>query len=120
MAEFILKPVFTNMRKRVGNIALYQRAGKHYAGTYVIARNPDTGAQRKIRTSYSGAAAAWQALQTEEKLFRNRLSKCDSGGRIIYSADKIPAAAEVTIQRLLILKLLQFSFKIFLSLIKIC
>ena len=59
-------------------------------------------------------------LPSLKKIFSGIACQSVLRGRIIYSADKIPAAAEVAIQRLSILKLLQFSFKIFLSLIKIC
>ena len=67
MAVATLHPMFMDTRGKMGRLVYYNRRGTECIRRHVVPRNPDTNAQRTIRTSFSDAVHAWQALPLSEK-----------------------------------------------------
>ena len=72
MARTSLNPMFIDINGRIGRLVLYNRRGSQCIRTYVIPQNPDSPAQRCVRSSFRDAVHAWQALPGCDKSAWNR------------------------------------------------
>ncbi len=62
MSKVELHPLFTGVRKRLGDIVFVNLEGETFARKYVKAHNPNTPAQIEVRESFKKLAADWKMM----------------------------------------------------------
>ena len=67
MAHATLNPMFKSIAGRIGSLVFYHCNDRQYMRRYVIPRNPDTPAQKDVRTRFAEAVTRWQALEAYKK-----------------------------------------------------
>ncbi len=60
---------------KIGNLVFYYSRGRQCVRTHVIPRNPDTEAQRTVRSAFRDAVYSWQAMTEDEKHTYNRKAR---------------------------------------------
>jgi len=98
MALATLHPMFMNTSGRMGRLVYYNRRGIQCVRRHVIPGNPDTAAQRAVRSSFADAVHAWQALADQEKaMWRQKARYRNVTGYNMfvsrYMKDNLPAAS---------------------------
>ena len=100
MALATLHPMFMDTSGRMGWLVYYNRRGTQCVRRHVVPRNPDTVAQKLVRTGFRDAVHAWQVLPDSEKVQWNRKAryKNSTGYNMFvsnYMKQNLPAASRL-------------------------
>lgn len=60
---------------RIGSVVFYVNRGRQCVRAYVIPRNPDTEAQRFVRSCFGDAVRTWQSMTSDEKYAYTRKAR---------------------------------------------
>ncbi len=90
MATAIPGIMINSIRGKIGNVVFYTRRGRQCVRIHVIPRNPDTEAQRAVRSIFRDAVISWQAMSEDERYtFNHKARYLNMSGYNFYISNYI-------------------------------